>query len=266
MERQGVDWYILPAYYLTVVAIGLLSFVFNLRRFAWSRFLPFLALAAIWAILISTSPFFALVFAAVVAPNGQEWYHDRFGTEGRTGRGWTIVVDRGTAGDADRAFRHGRPRHHRVGRSTAGDAVWLGLRPRHLPHRGGRVPRGPRRDQGERPEHVAGAGRRADLEGRAQAKDVTSTAALGCFRASSWSNGTTPASALRDDDVAAWKPLLDKYKITVVVIETDQLARDLPAVDAEPELGAVSRRRPHRDVRPRRCAGVGPGVLQGQPA
>ena len=28
---------------------------------------------------------YAVVFAAVTAINGQEWYHDRFGTQGRLG-------------------------------------------------------------------------------------------------------------------------------------------------------------------------------------
>ena len=28
---------------------------------------------------------YAIVFAAVTAINGQEWYHDRFGTQGRLG-------------------------------------------------------------------------------------------------------------------------------------------------------------------------------------
>ena len=33
---------------------------------------------------------FALVFAAVIALNGQEWYLARFGREGRLGAGWTL--------------------------------------------------------------------------------------------------------------------------------------------------------------------------------
>ncbi|HMF37763.1 MAG TPA: hypothetical protein VKF17_14035, partial [Isosphaeraceae bacterium] len=79
------DWYWLTGFYLLMVAIGLISFLLNARRFAWSRFLPFAVIAALWAILMGYRQEFAIVFAAVTAINGQEWYHDRYGTQGRLG-------------------------------------------------------------------------------------------------------------------------------------------------------------------------------------
>ena len=79
------DWYWFTGFYVVMVAIGLSSFLLNARRFAWSRFLPFAVIAVLWAILMGYRQEYAIVFAAVTAINGQEWYHDRFGTQGRLG-------------------------------------------------------------------------------------------------------------------------------------------------------------------------------------
>jgi len=79
------DWYWFTGFYVLMVALGLSTFLLNARRFAWSRFLPFAVVAAFWAILMGYRQEYAIVFAAVAAINGQEWYHDRFGTQGRLG-------------------------------------------------------------------------------------------------------------------------------------------------------------------------------------
>jgi tetratricopeptide (TPR) repeat protein len=89
-KQFGPGWYSYPAYYLIVVALGLGSFLLNERRFARSRFLPFALLAVIWGVFMGYRQEFSAVFAAVLALNGQEWYHDRFGTEGRLGFNWTL--------------------------------------------------------------------------------------------------------------------------------------------------------------------------------
>ncbi len=85
IQKLQSDWYWYTGFYVLMVAIGLGSFLLNARRFAWSRFLPFAVMAALWAIFIGFRQEFAVVFAAVTAINGQEWYHDRFGTQGRLG-------------------------------------------------------------------------------------------------------------------------------------------------------------------------------------
>ncbi|MBX6312198.1 MAG: hypothetical protein IRY99_04665, partial [Isosphaeraceae bacterium] len=79
----------LIAYYLLTVSLGLASFALNRRRFALGRFLVFAVAAVLWAIRQNFGPEFALVWAVVLALNGQEWYLDQFGAEGRMGRGWT---------------------------------------------------------------------------------------------------------------------------------------------------------------------------------
>ena len=70
---------------LFLVTAGFGSFVLNRRRFSLSRFLIFAVAAVLWGTLIRFGPEFAVIFAATLALNGQEWYHDRFGTAGRLG-------------------------------------------------------------------------------------------------------------------------------------------------------------------------------------
>ena len=79
------DWYWFTGFYVLMVAIGLISFLLNARRFTWTRFLPFAVISLLWAFLLGYRQEFAIVFAAVTAINGQEWYHGRFGTQGRLG-------------------------------------------------------------------------------------------------------------------------------------------------------------------------------------
>jgi tetratricopeptide (TPR) repeat protein len=77
-------------YYVVMIGIGLASFVLNRRRFSPGRLAAFLLASIFWAIMMRLATVFAVVLAATLILNGQEWYHDRFGTEGRMGRGWTL--------------------------------------------------------------------------------------------------------------------------------------------------------------------------------
>lgn len=85
------------AYYLGVVVAGLASFALNRQRLSLGRLLAFLFAAVVWAGQISMAPFFAAVFVAVVALNGQEWYQSVFGREGQVGSGWKLFSDGGRA-------------------------------------------------------------------------------------------------------------------------------------------------------------------------
>jgi hypothetical protein len=88
-RQSGIGLYA-TAYYLISTAIGLGSFLLNLRRFSASRFAMFVVASALWAYMIRFGPNFAIVFAVVVALNGQEWFQDRFGVRGRLGTGWQL--------------------------------------------------------------------------------------------------------------------------------------------------------------------------------
>jgi len=81
-------WFWLIAYFLTVVGTGFYSFILNRRRFSLARFLVYLVAVFVWACYVRFGVYFAIVFAMVLTLNGQEWYHSRFGVEGKLGRGW----------------------------------------------------------------------------------------------------------------------------------------------------------------------------------
>ena len=75
---------------LAFAGLGLASFALNRRRFSAPRFGLFIAAAGLWfASFYGFKEAFALVMAATLATNGQEWYLGRFGAAGRTGRAWS---------------------------------------------------------------------------------------------------------------------------------------------------------------------------------
>ena len=88
---------VLQAYFLILVGIGLGSFVLNLRRFNLSRFLIFAVGAVLWAVMFRWQAEFGIILAMTLAQNGQEWYQDQFGTEGRLGTPWAIWSTGGRA-------------------------------------------------------------------------------------------------------------------------------------------------------------------------
>ena len=236
----------------------------NARRFSWSRFLPFLVMSVIWGIFMNASPMFAVVFAAVVGPNGQEWYHDRVGTEGRLGRLWTVWSTGGRLVTLALIFL--MIWIDITGWKNTLNEVQFGL--------------------GYNPDEFAFEAAEF-LESSNEIKGNILNTSMpqgdvliwkGAPKRKSYIDGRTrffPAElleqwektrkAISTDDIEAWKPLLDKYQISAIMIETGASPATYRAADAKPELGAVLRRRPDRDVRPRGCPGVGPCLFQGEP-
>ena len=81
----------LRLYYVALVGLGLGSFLLNRRNFVLGRFLMFVAASVLWALAFNYfTAAFAVILAASLALNGQEWYQRTFGTEGKLGAGWTI--------------------------------------------------------------------------------------------------------------------------------------------------------------------------------
>ena len=80
----------LIGFYAMLLFLGLGSFLLNRERFDLGRFLMFLAAALLAALLWRLQDVLALTLAVSLALNGQEWFQDRFGTEGRMALGWRL--------------------------------------------------------------------------------------------------------------------------------------------------------------------------------
>lgn len=219
-QLYRVDWYWFTVFYLLMVTLGLATFLVNARRFTWSRFLPFAAISAIWGVFMGFRQEYAVVFAAVAALNGQEWYHDRFGTEGRLGTAWTIWSVGGRLVTLALLF-------FCVANIITGWRV---------------VPGQPRFGFGYEPgdfafEAADYLARRDDIAGNV----LNTTAAQGDAliwrayparrtfyddRVHVYSRDLMEKQrdlriALRDDDVAKWKEELDRYDVSSVMIDSD---------------------------------------------
>ncbi len=91
LDRTGATLGLLRLYYAATVGVGVLSFVLNWRRFSVGRFLAYVFAAVLWgALLYRANGEFAIVWAATLILNGQEWYQDAFGTKPRTGGLWSF--------------------------------------------------------------------------------------------------------------------------------------------------------------------------------
>jgi tetratricopeptide (TPR) repeat protein len=215
--RDYYRWLI--ASYLILVGMGLGSFYLNRRRFSLSRFLIFAIVAVMWGAVYRFRAEFAVVFATTLALNGQEWYQDQVGLEGRLGRGWavwsiggraiTIVVTclfivKGLTGYGSEP--------------GSGEPVFgLGLNPDLFPFEAADTLRAAKIDgnvlntspsQGDALIWRAYPTRKTFIDSRPHVFPPLFRARFDELR-----------KALRDDDVAKWKPILDEYHITAVMLD-----------------------------------------------
>ncbi|HEY2157042.1 MAG TPA: hypothetical protein VGH33_15545, partial [Isosphaeraceae bacterium] len=201
------------------VGIGYLGFMLNARRFSLPRFLVYTAAAAFWALVRRYQLAFAPVFAAVLVLNGQEWYQDRFGTEGHLGRGWALWS---TGGRALTLAALGTILVFRVVLgwwATPGEPQFgLGFR------------------EGEFAFEAADLLRDAPIEGNVfnmwlkegdaliwrafPKRKVFIDSRRHLYGPEVVNKYITLRKSLRDDDVAAWKPLLDEYGVSTVITDT----------------------------------------------
>jgi tetratricopeptide (TPR) repeat protein len=218
-QQAPTDWYWMTVSYLLMVAAGLASFLVNARRFAWSRFLPFAILAVCWGVFIRFGPEFALVFATVLALNGQEWFQDRFGVRGHMGAGWTVWSTGGRLVTLAALFFFVAVGI--TGWRKAADDPRFGFSydPNEFPF--------------ESAEYLA---RREDIKGNVLNTTLAQGDALiwkayptrktfldgraHVFPQALRDEHQRLRNALRDDEVSAWKPELDRHGITAVMIES----------------------------------------------
>ncbi len=216
-DQAGAEWVNLAAYYLIVVGLGLVSFLLNRGRFSLGRFLTYAVMALLWGVYIRFGVEFAIVFVGVVALNGQEWYHDRFGTEGRLGRGWSLWSVGGRAVTIIVIFAF-VAKGLTGWRAHAGEAQFgFGFQPEDFsfeaaeylktaPIRGNVL--NTSLQQGDSLIWRAYPLRKTFIDGRHHFFSPATRLLLEETRV-----------ALRDDAIERWKPILDRYEISAVMIQ-----------------------------------------------
>jgi tetratricopeptide (TPR) repeat protein len=206
----------LMTYYLVVVGAGLATFVLNRRNFSLGRLLVYLVAAAAWGMMFRFSGEFAVIFAAVAALNGQEWYLDKFGTAGRLGTSWAVWSIGGRAVTIILVFAC-------IAKALTG---W------------GRDPTEPRFGFGFDPDDFAFEAAESLRTAKIGGNVLNTTSAQGdaliwkasdrrktfvdsrrhLFPVSLQKELQDIRRALSKDDEAAWKPALDRYGISAVMI------------------------------------------------
>jgi hypothetical protein len=204
--------------FVALVAVGLATFALNRRRFSAWRLLVFLAASAAWALNRDHATAFAAVLAVVAALNGQEWYQDRAGTEGHLGRGWAFWSTGG------RAATFGALALVLVLRVILGWWAELG-EPRF----------GFGFDPGDFAFEAAEAIKSAPVEGQVfnswpsdgdalvwrayPRRKVFVDSRRHLFGSDVLARYDTIRAAIRDDDVATWRKLLDDLGATVLMVD-----------------------------------------------
>lgn len=215
--QPGSVWMLLIAFYLVIVLLGLFSFVLNRKRFSASRFLTFAIMAFLWALYIRFGSYFAIIFAATLMLNGQEWYQDRFGLEGRLGRGWTAWSTGGRFVTILLVFLLVAKCLTGYGRTTGESVFGFGFNPDDFAFEAADYLKSAKiqghilnttRLQGDSLIWRASPHQRPFIDGRAHLYPQALQEELHQIRL-----------ALAEDAVQTWKPLLDRSGISAVMIE-----------------------------------------------
>jgi tetratricopeptide (TPR) repeat protein len=211
-----VCWAILLIY-MGSVALGIGSFLLNRRRFSLSRCLIFAFAALLWGAFIAARAEFAVILAATLAMNGQEWYHDRFGTVGRIERGWGAWSVGGRAVTIIVVFTCVAMALTGWGKSQGDPIFGFGYDPDSFAFEVADFLRGARiegrvlnttREQGDALVWRAYPERQTFIDSRRH-----------LFPAAVVDHLQKTRVALSKDDKAVWKPLLDEFRITAVMID-----------------------------------------------
>jgi tetratricopeptide (TPR) repeat protein len=223
------------AYFVLLVAAGATSFVLNRRRLSWGRLLVFAFAAVAWGTWWRTTGEFAIVLAAVLAWNGQEWYLDAYGTEGRLGVGWSIWSVGGRVLTLLAIFALIGKGLTGFGASTMEPVFGFGYNPDDFPFEAAEYLRDARisgnvlnttnstgdaiiwRAWKQNPE------RKTYIDSRPHVFPAALRVELDKVR-----------RALRDKDPSIWRPILDKYQIQVVMLTSNNEPRTAQGMAESP--------------------------------
>lgn len=204
-------------YYFGLVGLGVGSFVLNRARFSIGRFLAFAIAAAAWGLFYRFGREFAVVFAATMALNGQEWYLDRYGDEGRLGRGWSVWSIGGRAITIVLVFAAITKGVTGYGARPGEPIFGFGFSPSDFPFEAADYLRSAQvggavlntvQSQGDALIWRAQPVRKPYVDGRRHVYP-------GAIRA----ERQELRRALAEDNLAVWKPILDKHGVSAVMID-----------------------------------------------
>jgi hypothetical protein len=203
--------------FLGLSALGFASFLVNSRRLSRPLFLAYTGGVLLWAFgLVRYQLEFASLLAMVLAVNGQEWYQNRFGTEGHLGRGWAFWSIGGRAVTICLVFLatlrvifglYRDPREPGFGFGFKPDAFAFEAAEavRDLPVQGNIL--NTWLPEGDALVWRAYPKRKSFIDSRRH-----------LFTAETLQKDKALRQALLDGKVDVWKPILDEYKVSVVMI------------------------------------------------
>ncbi len=215
--------WVITIVFLACVVVGFGSFLLNRRRFSLSRFLMFAVAALVWALYLPERDLFAVIFAATIAMNGQEWYHDRFGSLGRLGRSWSVWSVGGRAVTIVLVFTGVTMALTGWGKSPGDPIFGFGFNPDSFTFEMAEFLRTAKiegqilnttREQGDALVWRAYPKRQTFIDSRSH-----------LFPGPLQDRLQKTRKALSTDDVAGWKPLLDEFQISAVIIDESNSPR-----------------------------------------
>jgi len=202
---------------LSLIIIGAVTFWLNMDRFRVDRLLVFIFASLGFVIWMRYNGEFALVLAVIVGLNMEEWFADSFGSEGHLGwkwaafsiggRGVTILVLFGLAAQHITGY----------GLSEGAATFGLGFNPDRYAFEAADFVKESKLSgqvfnwnsaQGDMFLWRAYPGRKTFLDDRRN-----------LFTESIRTERDLLRAALRDDDSTVWRPILDKYGITAVMVQ-----------------------------------------------
>jgi tetratricopeptide (TPR) repeat protein len=205
-------------YYGVLVSLGLASFLLNRRNFLLSRFLAFVVASVVWALAFNYfTAIFSLVLVATLAINGQEWYQRIFGTEGRLGASWTVWSTGGRFVTIALIFAAIARGVTGWGGQVGDPQFGFGFNPDDFPLESAEALKdapiqgailNTSLAQGDTLAWKAVSKRKSFVDSRQH-----------LYPSSVFEDLRKLRVALKDDDVAKWQPVLDRYKISAVMIQ-----------------------------------------------
>ena len=201
------------------MGLGLVSFLLNRRNFRLGRFLVFVVASVAWALAYNyfTADFASLVLVATLALNGQEWYHQAFGTGGKLGKAWTVWSTGGRLVTIAVVFAAIARGVTGWGGQVGDPQFGFGFNPDDFPLESAEALKDAPIEgailntslaQGDTLAWKALSKRKAFVDSRPH-----------LYPNSVFEEWRELRTALRDDDIAKWQPVLDRYKISAVMVQ-----------------------------------------------